>query len=265
MFYELFYHAVGEDDLTAKEHTHIDQMEVIHIIDGNGTILLGDNTYHFSPGDVFFFDGALLHNTLPTDRRRYKRNKLIFEKNTLSDLTGVNFHEQICFCPSTELATEIDTLFQRIRLYRESDQPLLAISGILRLLHICKTNSTAPATAGSQFHRNITDYINSHLQESLSTDRIAEHVHISKFHMCKRFKAETGITIGNYIRTQRLHMAKKRLAETDSSISAIAMDCGFNELSHFTKFFKATVKMTPSAYRKQSALVGNQNRSVHRP
>jgi two-component system response regulator YesN len=69
--------------------------------------------------------------------------------------------------------------------------------------------------------------------------------------MCKRFKDETGITIGNYIRMQRLYLAKKLLAETKLPISTIAMDCGFSDLAHFTKLFHTVVKMPPSAYRKQ--------------
>lgn len=251
MFFEIFYRAMGKDDLTAKEHAHVNRMEIIHIVNGAGTILLGENTYPFSSGDVFFFNGSILHNILPAANTHYERNKLIFEKSILSVLSDIHFHEHIYFRANAALGAELDTLFQRILDSQKEKQTLLAVSLIFRLLHICEMNSTVLTPADSRFRRKIMDYINDHLQESLSMDTIAKHIHISKFYMCKRFKAETGITIGNYIRMQRLYVAKKRLAETNDPISMIALDCGFNDLAHFTKLFHSTVKMTPSAYRKQ--------------
>lgn len=251
MFFELFFHVIGEDALTAKEHTHINRMEVIHIVSGEGTILLGKNTYAFSSGDVFFFDGSVPHNTLPTDKNKYERNKLIFEKSVLSVFAGIPFHDHIYFHADPLLATELDKLFHSILDCQKAAQPLLAVSHIFQLLHLCETNCTALKPTNSDFRQRIMDYINLHLQEALSIDSIAAYMHVSKFHMCKRFKAETGITIGNYIRMQRLYLAKKRLTATTDSISSIALDCGFNDLAHFTKFFHAAVKMTPSAYRKQ--------------
>ena len=95
MFYELFYQVQGRDALTAKEHTHINQMEIIHILEGSGTLLLGENTYPFDAGDVFLFDGAMLHNILPTDTTHYRRNKLIFEKSTLSVFADIAVPEQL--------------------------------------------------------------------------------------------------------------------------------------------------------------------------
>lgn len=251
MLYELFYQVVGRDDLTAKEHTHINRMEVIHITEGEGTILLGENIYPFSPGDVFLFDGSLLHNILPTDEGGYTRSKLIFEKSALSVIGDISIQDHIYFHADERISGELDTLFASIGHCQKRGEPLLAVSHIFRLLHLCKAHSTSHLPKGDNIHRRIMDYVNAHLTDPLSIDSIAAFVHISKFHMCKRFKQETGITIGNYIRIQRLYLAKKQLAETKKPISTIAMDCGFTDLAHFTKFFRANIKMTPSAYRKQ--------------
>jgi AraC-like DNA-binding protein len=94
------------------------------------------------------------------------------------------------------------------------------------------------------------NFINQNLQLPLSTDTIAQSIHMSKYYMCRRFKEETGITIGSYIKMQRVYLAKKKLEETDEPISSIALDCGFGDIAHFSKLFKTVVKQTPSAYRK---------------
>ena len=197
------------------------------------------------------FDGGLLHNILPEDTAHYVRNKLIFEKIALSVFADIAIPEQIYFHADKALTLELDRLFRDILACRNGGQSLLAVSRIFQLLHLCKEHSTALLPNNSSFRRRLMEHINANLQESLSIDSIAAYMHMSKFHMCKRFKQETGITIGNYIRIQRLYLAKKQLIETNDSISAIAMNCGFSDLAHFTKFFHANVKMTPSAYRKQ--------------
>jgi AraC-like DNA-binding protein len=251
MEYELFYHAIGEDDLTAKEHTHIDRTEVIHIVNGEGVILLGENTYSFSSGDVFFFDGSLLHSILPSVQQTYERNKLILNKSALSVLISSPMNKQIYFHADESTSAEIDQLFCNIEKCQQNDQHLLAMSSICQLLHLCLEEQTPFVPSDSHFRHQVMNYVNQHLQDALSIEHIASQIHMSKYHMCKRFKMETGITIGNYIRMQRLYLAKKRLEETNDSISMIAFDCGFSDLSHFTKLFKSIVKLTPSEYRKR--------------
>ena len=80
---------------------------------------------------------------------------------------------------------------------------------------------------------------------------IAQHAHMSKYYMCRKFKQDTGTTIGHYIKHQRIYLAQKLLNETTKPIAVIALDCGFNDISHFTKAFKAFVKVTPSEYRRR--------------
>ena len=49
----------------------------------------------------------------------------------------------------------------------------------------------------------------------------------------------------------RMQVAKKLLETTDSSITDIALHCGFNSNSYFTKLFHRSFGKTPNAYRKE--------------
>lgn len=69
--------------------------------------------------------------------------------------------------------------------------------------------------------------------------------------LCRRFKAHTGMTTGEYLTQNRLGAAIKMLRETEFKIVNISYDCGFTDVSRFNKVFKDTFDCSPSEYRKK--------------
>lgn len=251
MNYEVIYHQQGTDTLTAKEHTHTNQLEIIQIVKGTGNLLLGKREYHFSDRDVFCFDGTVPHYISPEEGVPYERNKLSVEKSTLSLIIDENLCKNIYFKSDAETAMLMDHVFRQIKKHSEEGQPFNAMSEIFHLLGICYSHNTNLLPSQEGPLHTIISYINANLQNSLSMEKIAQHAHMSKYYMCRKFKQDTGTTIGHYIKHQRIYLAQKLLNETTKPIAVIALDCGFNDISHFTKAFKAFVKVTPSEYRRR--------------
>ena len=98
---------------------------------------------------------------------------------------------------------------------------------------------------------HILSYINLHIRESLTLDHIAEACHINKYYLCHHFKLQINMTVMQYIQEQRITMAKTALIETDKSISAIAVENGFTNVSHFCSVFKQVEGISPAIYRKK--------------
>ena len=67
------------------------------------------------------------------------------------------------------------------------------------------------------------------------------------------FKKHYNTTPGKWITNRRLKRAKAFLETTDKSIRQVAFDCGFSNLSHFSRTYKAEYGMSPSAYRRDWA------------
>ena len=64
-----------------------------------------------------------------------------------------------------------------------------------------------------------------------------------------RFKEETGKSFKQYLTDLRFSFAKKLLEHTDASVTEIAAQCGFGDLSHFMAEFKKRYGLTPKGYR----------------
>lgn len=98
--------------------------------------------------------------------------------------------------------------------------------------------------------RTVKEYIHGHLSEDLSREQLAGLVHLTPDYLSHLFKKKTGLSLMNYIIHERIEAAKLMLLKTDHSISEIAKDCGFQNISYFSKQFRTFTGMTPREYRK---------------
>ena len=91
----------------------------------------------------------------------------------------------------------------------------------------------------------IIQYLNYHLTEEISIDGLADRFFVSKYHMMRRFKAETGYTIGNYINQKRLLYARELLKQGES-VTKVYLDSGFKDHSTFVRAYKQMFHEVPS-------------------
>ncbi|MEM8888386.1 MAG: AraC family transcriptional regulator [Bacteroidota bacterium] len=97
------------------------------------------------------------------------------------------------------------------------------------------------------------EIIQSHLYDDLTSQDLAVIAGCSLSSFKRKFKATFGSSPNRYIHQQRLLRARNLLSQTDQHISEIARDCGFRDLSYFSRSFSAFYESSPSAYRKLHA------------
>jgi AraC family transcriptional regulator of adaptative response / methylphosphotriester-DNA alkyltransferase methyltransferase len=85
--------------------------------------------------------------------------------------------------------------------------------------------------------------------QPLSLDGIAEEVRMNPHHVHRVFKRETGQTPSEFLLARRMAAAKELLHSTDLSVTEIAGEVGFVNLSHFSTVFHEQTGQTPTQYR----------------
>lgn len=104
------------------------------------------------------------------------------------------------------------------------------------------------------------DYINKHLQRTLTLCSIADVLNLNSTYLSHLFKKETGINIKEYITKQKLKSAETMLLYSDMSCSDIAEYFNFSSQSYFIACFKKFTGQTPRQYRQHHQLT-----SIHSP
>ncbi|WP_055076756.1 AraC family transcriptional regulator [Pseudanabaena sp. 'Roaring Creek'] len=100
--------------------------------------------------------------------------------------------------------------------------------------------------------RKVLEYIDAHLDEDLTVDRLSSVAAFSKYHFHRQFSDFFGINVYKYIQLNRLKRAAYQLAFRDrSSIIDIALASGYENPESFSRAFKKSIGQTPSDFRTQ--------------
>lgn len=94
------------------------------------------------------------------------------------------------------------------------------------------------------------EYILTHIAEPLSTQKIADALHISQSYLSARFHKEVGLTISSYIHFHKIEVAKDMLIRQKRPSAEISQELSFSSQSHFISVFRRFVGMTPNDYIK---------------
>ena len=100
-----------------------------------------------------------------------------------------------------------------------------------------------------RYRRLLQERIHAQLDRTLTLADMAGWVNLSPYHFARLFRATFGCAPYQNVQEQRLTRARDLLRQPGSKITAIALNCGFNDASQFSRAFKARFGETPSVYR----------------
>lgn len=118
------------------------------------------------------------------------------------------------------------------------------------------TNFGQPPGSSSapELHQKIDElaqYLQQHCSEKIVLDDLAAEFYFSRSRMTAAFKQITGFTIVEYITFMRIRRARELLLHTDHSITEIAEETGFGNVTYFERVFRITVGKSPLQFRKK--------------
>ena len=88
-------------------------------------------------------------------------------------------------------------------------------------------------------------YINENLSKDLTIETLSAKFYLSKYHMMRKFKEETGYSMHQYILEKRI-LAAKGMILTGMPATLASMECGFKDYSTFSRAYKKLLGQLPS-------------------
>lgn len=264
-FFIQFKKHVGEVDM----HSHIDFTELVIVLEGKAIHRVGDENFHIEKGDVFVMKKHSSHAYLETED--FKICNIMFDCDALFEAGGdikecEGFHALFLVDPMTGngfksrfrlTANKYNdikkTVTEALKEYVSNNSAKNAlISAYFTEIAVKlsrfyeearkREEKTGIAAAAAYMERNFS--------ENITEEKLLEISHYSRRHFIRLFTECYKTSPQNYLQDIRVKHASLLLLQTNKSVTEIAMSCGFNNSSFFTKVFKKHIGVTPTKYRK---------------
>ncbi|MDW2879478.1 MULTISPECIES: response regulator transcription factor [Bacillaceae] len=97
--------------------------------------------------------------------------------------------------------------------------------------------------------QEIISYVEQYYMEDISLEKLSKLFFLTREHISRKFKKETGVTLSRFVADLRIRQAKSWLIESEESIFSIATMLGYQDEKYFSKLFKKETGLTPFEYR----------------
>ncbi len=260
------------------KHTFI---ELVYVISGSATHLVGDRTFPATKGDLFIINYNTPHAFFKNDDTSDPLicYDLLFTPGFLdtSLLDNVRFesiNSSFLFYslfPAMQEGPDVHIsgssynsfgdLFSKIYqefTYRENGYLDMIRAYVVELIIKIFRKMSAVShpeilNRQTQIVDTTLDYLRQNYQKQLSLDDLAAQVFLSKDYFARLFRETTGMPISALLQQIRIDEACKLLTGTDTRIDDVAGYCGFNDIQYFYRIFKKVTGMTPRQYRLANA------------
>ncbi|GII96472.1 AraC family transcriptional regulator [Sinosporangium siamense] len=237
------------------------EYELTCILNGTGTRLAGNSVEEYGPGDLSLFGPDLPHTYVSAPESEPIDAIVV---HFTRDFLGAEFFDAPVFGNVKRMLDDAPR-----GIHFPDAVPLLADLGRLappertvELLRILVMLSRAPyillatGRSPSVLHHGtalriqaMMKVIHSGYTARLPLEDIAGAAHMNASAASRLFARSTGFTVSHYVNLVRVNRACQLLRDTDRSVSMVAADSGFGNLSNFNRRFRELKKMSPREYR----------------
>ena len=248
---------------TQVDYHYHEFCKLLLLVSGSGGYYIDGQRYLLQSGDIVLLDSRSIHRPeLDTDAPYeriiiyispdYLQRASTADGDLLSIFSGVQGHVLRLSDSRRRKIFQLAAALEQDLAREEFGREILSSAGLLRLLvEIGRSKQQgdafgpSPVMPRSDRIREIIQYIDSHLAEDLDIGALAQFFFISKYHMMRQFRQETGTTIHLYVTQKRLMLAK---AYIDSGMRATeaCYRCGFRSYSSFTRACAKHFGTTPT-------------------
>lgn len=252
-------------------HWH-SELELIRIAEGSLNVRLNSNTYMAKQNDILFVNPEIIHSAVP---KNCIYECIVFDIGHLTAafdgckyfFDGLANNEYYIneYIPyeNNGLCRAVINVFESMKI-KSSGCKFRVIGEMYKMFgeiidghyysYIGGVTGIVPDKNMIKL-KNVLRFMRDNYDTQITLADMALTADMSAKYFCYFFKEMTRKTPIEYLNTYRIEKAARRLSISDKSVTEIAYECGFNDLSYFIKTFKAYKGVTPTKFRKSETIV----------
>ena len=252
------YFAVAEKQtscITPQQHTFMHyhrDMELLFIDEGETTMQVAGRELKAGKGSLIIVNPYEVHSG-ETTGGKYAHRCICFDleqlglPQTSEMLSGEMGYNNLI--NDTELVRQyFSACFETVK-NRFDGWEMRAKGNLLMMFSALTDKITASSPTKEQnFSKAVLDYIEQHFSENITSKEVADFFSYDHSYFCRKFKALFSQSFSDFLNGYRVSKAKEMLKT--ASVTATATNCGFQNISYFSRVFKAVTGITPSEFKR---------------
>ena len=244
--------------------------EIFFFLSGDVSYVIEGRTYQLRPGDILLTDNRDIHKPDIRRGKPYERFVIWIEPDFLARTNDMGADLTACFTdaslkqyklirPESSVLSHLKGICEKMLRCRDSQEFGSSTLSYIYLVEFLVYLNRAYFATSEDIRKDVTEnekinevvsYINDHLADDLTLDRLADACYISKSHLAHQFKTYTGLTLYQFIIKKRVTVARNLIREGEPVMEACTK-CGFNDYSNFLKAFKREFGRSPKEFLKR--------------
>lgn len=246
------YDTVGAEGMQSWPNWH-ENIEILFLTNGEGEAVISSRPVKMPNGGLTVVNSGRIHYTNPISES-IKYHCLIIDAEFLEEAGFQADIYELDECIEDAVASRI---FWDIVDEIKGEKPYYeaAVKGnIIRLMsylyrHYSKENISSE---NDDMIKKAIKYMKKNFKNAINVEAVADYIGFSRFYFSRCFKKQTGYSVSEYVGFLRCREAQKLMKDKNMTVSEAATECGFSDVSYFTKVYKRHMGICPSVVGKRN-------------
>lgn len=246
-------------------HWH-NETELLLVLKGEFTVRLGQKEVHLLQGDLCYIPSGMVHvgegincvyECIDFDVSKLMQQPPLV-RHCMNLLENENCQIQNLFTKEQPGILKCATRMFAAARHQQPGWEMLVLAGLYDFYGtVVQKGYHFPVQKDKSNRTNIhqinaaIEYITCHYKEPILLDDLARVATLSPKYFCKYFHVVTGKTPIAYLNYYRVERSCFLLEQRECTVTGVALECGFNDVSYFIRSFKKQIGITPYQYIKK--------------
>lgn len=228
-----------------KSHFH-NEISIGLVENGTSTSVIDNKNYEIASNNIIIIPAKMVHKCTPHNYKKWSFRMIYINENLFKTAFNKTSDDLKFSCMKLKEAV-FKNIIKFIDNFEGCNMDIEKESMFLKCIYPVINVENASALKNLSL-KKIKEYIDDNYLNNIALDDLVKINNVSKYSIIRQFERQYGLSPHKYIMNLRINHAKKIIRENEDFACA-AIESGFYDQSHFTKYFKEYTGVTPMEYR----------------